>query len=78
MKKYTIKGKSYNLIELILLIILIPFGFFYVLSPHEIHQKYSLDWILGYNFGHQVHVTIGIIMLGIAFFILNKKYGWLK
>lgn len=43
------------------------YGLFYVALPHSVHQKISIDWLLGINLPHEVHVVIGGIMLFAAF-----------
>ena len=50
------------------------FGFFYVAMPHSVHQKYALDWLLGFNLSHPVHFLIGVVIIGLVYY-LYKKYG---
>ena len=75
-KKYP-KNKSFlarfTTLQLIILYILIPYGLFYVLLPHEIHMRFSPDWLLGLNFSHIIHISIGAVMIFIAFIMILRK-----
>ncbi len=54
---------------------LVAYGLFYAILPHTVHQVYAPDWLLGINFPHEVHVTLGVILIlvGGVMLILRRK-----
>ena len=66
-------GKKGNLARLIVGLILLLLGLFYALLPHNIHMSYGLDWIIGLNFSHTIHVILGLILLVAGIIALKKK-----
>ena len=55
------------------------FGAIYLFLPHDIHiQGYAVDWLIGIDFPHETHIIIGIGLLLIGLFLINKKGGFKK
>lgn len=57
--------------------LILGYGIFYVVFPHEIHQKYSLDWLGGSLFGgsgfpHSIHVILGVVLIIYGFLLLQS------
>lgn len=65
--------KRGNLARVIAGLILLLLGLFYAFLPHNIHVSYGLDWLIGLNFSHTIHIILGLILLVAGIIVLRKK-----
>ena len=68
------RGKKLSLLDWIILYATLGYGFIYFFLPHSLHTKgWALDWVLGLDYLHSVHVALGGVLLAIGFMFLMRK-----
>lgn len=71
--------KKLSILDLVIFYFLGIYGIIYIFLPHSAHIKgWALDWFL-FSMGlpHWAHVTIGVLMIGLLVYLMNKK-GFFK